>query len=258
MNESIDGHRNFQGLEGLTTSAEDDGPVRIGSSIGRRVRRKPIGFDRNAALMTTHVYVSVVTVAGIMDDHEGERMCIGLQRAFEVHTQMPEVKQAFMDALFLCMAFNGTSVLVPTERVTFGFNDGTMTHTFSAVRLYQILGEDVRRFARCFADDILVLTRALFDIDDVTNEAVQELAGIGRIIAYKRGVSLMPWLFPDCLDAATNLTMQERDLYTKSKQAVIGNSANVVDRRVTTAKIQSADGHVSGLGLVDSPTVYRD
>lgn len=130
----------------------------------------------------------------------------------------------FDNALWLEHFINGASMLQPGRGAL--VVDGV---AFDIAKIRDMLGEDVRRFFRAFADNIAACARNILDTHDPYDAESVEKVGQIRQVALERGMQKYPHLAFDAADACVEISMEERSALIASKGMVLESTANAVD-----------------------------
>lgn len=151
-----------------------------------------------------------------MSPKEASVMMRKVYECFGIEREPHEFLYDFTQALFLTHALNGASVLGP-GRAEFVVG-GTEFHYGEIVK---ILGGDLRRFFRAYADDISrALSSALKNHDPASHDSVR-LVGQIRHIAASRGLMQFPYLIHDSADACNRLSPAEVAAVLHAKNFVL-------------------------------------
>jgi len=182
---------------------------------------------------------------------EAARLMHTIHVAFQVDKQMEGYLYDFDSSMFICYTLNGGSQFTPTERVQFyvgtpSENGYTDAYSFSTV--YSILGVEFRRFFRTYANELIEACRQAIYRCDFNDEEAVEKRKLLLLHAQARGVTRYPHLCADCTDAATDLSVNEYHAVLSSKQVVLANTANSVDKRSSAFPMRSADNFDSSVG----------
>lgn len=225
----------------LTRRAE--GNRRFGRSGMPTGRSRLYDYDRHEGKAKA-TYKGDVVTAGVMAVDQARVYLSQIHDAFGVGNAMEEQKFDFDHFLFLCYALNGGSAIMPSDRASFS----TRGSVFEFKDVMAILGVHFRRFFRAFANDILIACRRLYEQCDYEDSDEVELRARMISVARARGLSRAPWLIPDCLDAATNLTEDEGHIVLMAKGMNVSKTVNSVDRRAVVQPVRSADNYDSSTG----------
>lgn len=169
----------------------------------------------------------------------------------DIHVKLGIAKEeeallkAFDDALFFSHTVNSGSVLQPGRSKVFIQNK-----PFDMLEINRMLGTDMRRFYRAFADDIATVNKRVLAEYDPYDPVKVEHHGWITQVALERGLQRYPYLAHDSADACVNINMAERIALANSKRLVIGSVINSVDRAHGNARVQSVGGYDSTNGAV--------
>lgn len=131
---------------------------------------------------------------------------------------------AFDKALWFEHTVNGASMLQPGRGTL--VVDGV---EFDIQPIKTLLGEELRRFFRAYADDIAELNREVLNAYDPYDVVAAEKAAQIHQVAIERGLQKYPHLAHDSSDACTVISFDERLAVMASKRSVIPSSVNQVD-----------------------------
>jgi len=230
-----------ESVAGPTLEREVEDPaMRMGSRGMRRTGARLFSYDRTRGLAQAG-FQYAVTKSDRMSEFDAAAMLSRIHAAYHLFHLQEEQYFDFDNALFICYALNGASQLLPSDRVTFAV--GTSEFDFKTV--HSVVGVDLRRFFRAYANSVVESCRRLYYHFDLTNEDHIYARELMIQLADDRNVSRAPWLVADCAEAATNLDSTERAIVAVSKQTVIGGTANSVDRRRIGGPIRSLDNYDS-------------
>lgn len=150
----------------------------------------------------------------------------------------PNVLQAFNNGLFFCHTINSGSMLQPGRSVIV-VGDQSF-HFYEVVRL---LGDDLRRFFRAYADEVTQVNQAVLDAyNPLDIEAVERHSWLMQV-ATERGLLKYPQLAHDSSDKCQSITPGERMAISSSKVSVFGNIVNAVDRLNANSRMPTADNY---------------
>jgi len=151
------------------------------------------------------------------------------------------VLMAFVRAVCLAHAKNSGSVLQPGRAVFYVSN----TQYDFLENVVRVLGEDYRRFFRCYADFTRGVLRGIMAkrSDPAFADDIRDI----EWVAADRGLSRYPDLVHDSAEACYGLTGIERTALQVSKRAVLAeySGGNLVDNPV----LVRGDGDVGGFGM---------
>jgi hypothetical protein len=158
---------------------------------------------------------------------------------------------AFDKALFFAHTVNSGSVLQPGRAKLYVDGlDGVDATQFDYNNVLTILGNDMRRFFRAYADDITEVNRAVLAAYDPYNPVAAEQHGWIMQVATERGLQRYPYLAHDSADACININTTERLALINSKRAVLASVTNSADRAFGNPRVQTADKFDSTTGEV--------
>lgn len=251
-----------ESLNVVRDSAAREAPSEGGGGFTRRVdtqrrigranlhpggRSRLFDYDRTAGVARAELRAEVEKTDR-MSVEEARRRLNELHDMYGVAREEENLLYDFDHALFLCYAINGSSQAAPTERVRFYVHvarQGASAFDYDLVRKH--LGVDFRRFFRAFANEVVDACHHAYHNCDFSDPTQVELRDLMIQLADDRNISRFPWLIADSCDAATNISATQRAAVMRSKQTVISNSNNVVDRRNVAVPIRSADNYDSSL-----------
>jgi len=146
---------------------------------------------------------------------------------------------AFDQAMWLEHFLNGASMMQPGRG---SLQVGEMSFDIASVR--SVLGEDVRRFFRAYADDIAACAHMVLQSADPYDPASVEQCAQIRQVALERGLQKYPHLAFDAADACLNISMEERSALIVSKAHVLATATNAVDglRPRVVGPVSGSDG----------------
>jgi hypothetical protein len=182
--------------------------------------------------------------AGFMLDNIHQKL--GIARVDE------SLLMAFDRALFFAHTVNSGSVLQPGRARIFVDQldtvSGGQPAQFDYNNVLKMLGNDVRRFFRAFADDVLEVNKAVLAAYDPYDPVSVEQHGWIVQVATERGLQRYPYLAHDSADACLNINTTERLALINSKRAVLSTVANSADRAFGNPRVQTADKYDSTTG----------
>lgn len=213
-----------------TGAAGNHGLVREAPATGLGWGRGPIPvdkrkyrYDRLRGLSAPALSFSASKADRLDTVEAGDKLDL-IHRLFGIDRE-PEARiVAFDKALWLEHTLNGGSLMRPGR--------GTITAddvAFDIAPIRDILGVDVRRFFRSFADDIAAANLEVLESLDPYNPASVELVAQLKQVALERGLQKYPHLAFDAADACTLISMEERTALMASKDRVLSSSTNAVD-----------------------------
>lgn len=217
-----------------------DTGARLGIQGMRPKGRKLFDYDRALGVSGAKFQYAVAKSDRMAEEAAGVTLT-RIHEAYQLVRLPEEVLYDFDNALFVCYAINGSSQQLPFDRVYFYVGNSK----FDYAVVYNLLGIDSRRFYRAMADEVLVACKQLYYNFDPANEDQVYARDMMIQVAEERNLSRAPYLIADSIDSARDLTPTERALARLSKQTVIGNTPNVVDRRALGTPIRSLDNYDS-------------
>lgn len=232
----------------------DEGPPRLGTSGARPKRDGLYKYDRRKGLLGEQLVIGT-TAADVWPLDKASDMLHRIHETFHVDRLMENQLKSFDDAMFLCVAINSTSVIQPTEDVYFIV--GENTYKWSTV--VGLLGQNVRRFFRAYADDIRAVVRWLLEEGNPNDPEIVYLQDRVQALAYARGVQRCPSLLADVSDHCTGLSRLELDLAMEARRRNVGNTANAVDFRTGAKAVRSSDNYDStnGRGVAADQDIHQ-
>jgi len=177
-------------------------------------------------------------------DQAGE-MLHRLHVVFGVDRENPDLLDAFDRGLFFCHTVNSGSTVTP-GRGDFSIPGVTQKFTYAAVR--DVLGTDMRRFFRAYADEITTVNREVLKKYDPYDVVSAEKWGWLQQVAFDRGMQRHPHLSHDSADACLQLDPSERAALASSKVSVLARVQNAPDRLNANSRVSTADGYNSTIG----------
>lgn len=174
----------------------------------------------------------------MMSPSEANAANLNLLRGAGLENELDSVKMAFLNAVFISLAINSSSVAVP-DRATFTVAGSTFSHYHDIV---VPLGNDVRRYSRAHADVICDLLKAKIALATgggplsnssaavASYESACELLDHIKRIAAERDLSRVPHLIHDTADYCTRLDMTERQFLAASKTTTLRGQSDVKGR----------------------------
>jgi len=155
---------------------------------------------------------------------------------------------AFDRALFFAHTVNSGSVLQPGRaRLYVEGMQGDPTQ-FDYNNVLSMLGTNVRRFFRAFADDVTEVNKAVLAAYDPYDSVAAEQHGWLIQVATERGLQRYPYLAHDSADACININTTERLALITSKRQVLSSVVNSADRAFGNPRVQTADSYDSTTG----------
>lgn len=237
------------------------GPRKVGNNPVPLSKASLFRYDVREGLGIASKSVYRISQADRMTDSEACDMLDAIHKHFGVQHEPSHVLSSFDTALWLTAALNGTSQLIPSERVQF-----TMVLHNGAIGEYSYhdvmvkLGEHARRFFRCYAREINRECRIAVDYagdDPDKNELRLQIIRLAGL----RNLSRYPWALSDVADADPTLDDAVQSAVIASKAVVIGASNNAVDKRAVNMvhPIQSLDRFDSSVPVPNTgASRYRD
>lgn len=179
-----------------------------------------------------------------MSADEAWRTTKRILATYDLASAEPGVIMTFLRALFAYHTFNSGSTLQPGRGQIHCAGS-----VFDYYHIIQLLGNDMRRYFRAYADEIknenLRILRNYDPRDPVSKEHRDWL----EQVAVDRGLQRFMHLAHDSSDACSNLSITERAAIASSKRAVLSSGINTADSvRAMTATL-SADKYDSTAGV---------
>lgn len=165
------------------------------------------------------------TKADRLDAVEAGDLLDKIHKVVGIDTEQENVLVAFDRALFFEHTINGASILQPGRGV---LSVGESEFELRGVK--EVLGVDVRRFFRAFADDIAEVNRDVVKNHDPHDPVSCEKFGQLMQVAIERGLQKYPHLAHDSSDAGVRLSAEERIALMNSKRVVLESTVNNVDK----------------------------
>lgn len=242
--------RNAGGSAGLVREVE--API---SGFGRG----PIGPDKRK--FKYDVYRAKATKVGFavsrddrMSAEDAGAMLHNIHEKLGIARVDESLLMAFDRALFFAHTVNSGSVLQPGRARIFvdqlETTDDGQAAQFDYNNVLKMLGNDVRRFFRAYAGDVLEVNKAVLAAYDPYNPVAVEQHGWIVQVATERGLQRYPYLAHDSADACLNINTTERLALINSKRAVLSTVANSADRAFGNPRVQTADKFDSTTGEV--------
>lgn len=153
-----------------------------------------------------------------------------LERIFQlmIPGASEEEKEAFLLGLCFCHTINGASQLMP-GRAVFTVTLESGKGEFQYLEIVRILGDDLRRFFRAFADETRRANQMVLDSYDPYDPASAERVSWLHEVAQKRGITRFPTLAADSSDCCTGLTPTMRSAIAASKGMILRSIPNNAD-----------------------------
>jgi hypothetical protein len=143
--------------------------------------------------------------------------------------------------LFFSHTVNSGSTLQPgTARMT--INNGSV---FDFGEVVRILGVQMRRFFRTYADHITEVNQSVLDSYNPYDPVSVEQYGWLLQVAFERGLQRFPHLAHDSADACLKLIPAERAALAMSKRDVLSTTPNSADAMRANPRTVSADRYDS-------------
>lgn len=180
-----------------------------------------------------------------MSADEAGRMLHSIHTKYGIETETEGILTAFDRGMFFCHTVNGGSTLNP-GRSSFSVPGILNPVSFGDIR--DILGIDMRRFFRAFADDITAVNKRVLEDYNPHDMVSSEHWGWLVEVATARGLQRFPYLSHDSADACIFLSSPERAALSASKTMVISSSDNSADRYKANDRVKSADAYNSQVG----------
>lgn len=159
------------------------------------------------------------TKADRLDAYQAGELLHKLHQALGIASEVEEHIVAFDKALFFEHTLNGASVLQPGRG---NIVVGDIVYPIDDI--HKILGDDIRRFFRAYADDVAAVNREVLDNYYPANPESVEMHGQLMQVAFDRGIEKFPYLAHDSADACTFLSIEERNALASSKKHVLSQS----------------------------------
>lgn len=212
-------HGNVQaGVPAAAGRAPPIGIRRAAPEVGKGWGRGPVPIDprkfRHDVLrgITQGPLSFNATKVDTMDAAEAGQRLHRIHVHFGIEAEAENRINAFDNALWYQHTVNGASQLQPGRGSL--FVDGV---SFDIEPVKKILGEDLRRFFRAYADEVVDCNRRILsDYDEYDLEAKEKAVRV-LAVAVKRGLSKFPHLAGDSSEAALNLSHEERSAVLVAK-----------------------------------------
>lgn len=218
---AVEGGTGYASRAGLTRAAPTEA---LGYGRGPRgVDPRRYRYDRVRAATMPKIEIQVNRVDRLTAEEAGA-MLHRVHEIFQLETQTENVIAAFDRALWLDHALNGASQMQPGRGVLVVGDT-----SFDTMDIRSVLGVDLRRFFRAFADDVADELRRVLKEHDPYDHASEDLVGQIRQIAAERGLQKYPHLIHDSSDACVSISLEERTAVMQSKTTVLTDVVNAVD-----------------------------
>jgi len=239
--------------QGSATSRGSAGLVREAESATSGFGRGPIEQDKRKYKYDTYRARGVKVAFSVTRDDRMSAEQAG-DTLHRIHTVLgidkveEHLLMAFDRALFFAHTVNSGSVLQPGRaRIYVEQLPGDATQ-FDYNNILTLLGQDVRRFFRAYADDIMEVNKAVLAAYDPYDHIAAEQHGWLMQVATERGLQRYAYLAHDSADACINVNTAERLALINSKREVLSSVVNSVDRARGNPRVQTADGFDSTTG----------
>lgn len=202
----------------------------IGRAIVQWDERK-FGHDRFAARAGNPVFWHV-SKDDRMTATEAGRWLNRIHEMYGVQREEPEIVEAFNNSLFFCHTVNSGSTLQPARSTL------TIKGTeFPFIHVVEVLGNDIRRFFRAYADDVKEVNQSVLDNYDPNDWVSKEKHSWLVQVAAERNLLRYPHLAHDSSDKCLMLTPVEQAALAASKAGVFANIVNMADRTHANARV---------------------
>jgi len=231
---------NVQASGGNFTKKLDRGPVQIGNGGMMHVDRRKIRHDVNAAALKGGSLTWHVSRDDRMEATQAGDTLEDIHKLFGVDRESEAVIDAFDKSLWFCHTVNSGSTLQPGRSVLYVRKDGRV-YNFPFQRVVDMLGVDIRRFFRAFADECRLVNREViagYTLDDV--EAKEKYDWLMEV-AHQRNLSRHPELSHDTADKCSDLRPDERAALAASSVSVFSSIVNSADRMKANSRVVSID-----------------
>jgi len=201
----------------------------------RRFDTRKISYDYLRA-RTEQPVPTRVAEAALMTAREAGDAMGRVHRQFNIQRAEPAFLVAFQDALLVTMALNGTSQLMPGRAHFVVGRD-----KFELVEVYSLLGVDLRRFARAWAEEQRdAVARAQSYVGDDPDKL--DLRDRLFAKAAENGMHRHPTLLSDVADFCPTLTLVERTAVQEAKSYKLGGTVDSVDQLTLARRNLPGDG----------------
>jgi len=177
-----------------------------------------------------------VSKADRMDAATAGRTLQRIYHIWNLEKENPEVLLSFTNALFFCHTMNSGSMIQPDRSIIY-----VGAQEFSFYEVVRLLGDDLRRFFRAFADDIAAVNQSVIDTYDPSDVQSRERFDWLMEVATDRGLMKYPHLAHDSSDKCQSITPAERAAVANSKIGIFSNISNAVDRLDTNSRMPTSD-----------------
>jgi len=152
--------------------------------------------------------------------------------------------EAFVTALLFSHTINGGSTLQPGRAVMSVSNT-----SFNYADIVRLLGTDIRRFFRAYANEIRDANKDILNNYDPYDPVAAEYHGWLMQVASERGLQRYPYLAHDSADACTDLSPPERTAVAASKRTVLACVDNSADAMLANPRVSAGKFNSSTLGM---------
>lgn len=223
-------------MSGLTQKVQTKQP------LGRRppaFDKRKFGYDRLAGMSGNPVQWHV-SKDDRMEAREAGIWLNRIHAAFGLNRAQPEELEAFNKSLFFCHTINSGSVLQPGRSKLY-----VRGEAFPFDTVVKMLGVNIRRFFRAFADDVREVNKeVLADYTPFNAEKAERHDWLIEVAA-DRGLARHPDLAHDSADKCLGLSHAERMAVANSKVSVFANIINAADRLNSSARVIGSDPYDS-------------
>jgi len=206
------GHGSGSGRAGASDGGSHEGGLkRVAADVGSGWGKGPVPIDTRKFKYDVLKGISMgnvsfnATKADTMDAVEAGEMLHRLHEHYGIHKELENRIRGFDKALWYEHTINGASQLQPGRGFLY-----VGDVNFDIAPIKNILGVDMRRFFRAFADEIIETNREILYSYDEYDVEMREKAVRVRAVAAKRGLGKFPWLAADSSEAALILSNEER------------------------------------------------
>lgn len=226
-----------------TAGAGKGGFVRTAPTATRGWGKGPVAIDKRKFRYDVYRGITMgplsfnATKADTLDASEAGDLLHRIHEHFGIASEAENRIAAFDNALWYQHTVNGASQLQPGRGSL--YVDGV---AFDIEPIKRILGEDMRRFFRAFADEIVENNRRILAGYDEYDPEAKEKAVRVNAVAVKRGLSKFPFLAADSSEAALSLSHEERSAVLVAKpfnlpsEDVVAADSNKVVRAASDAR----------------------
>lgn len=219
------------------------GFVRAAPAASRGWGKGPVPVDKRKFRYDVYRGITMgplsfnATKADTLDASEAGDLLHRVHEHFGIAAEAENRIAAFDNALWYEHTINGASQLQPGRGSL--FVDGV---AFDIEPIKRILGKDMRRFFRAFADEVVDNNRRILsDYDEYDHEAREKAVRVNAVAA-KRGLSKFPFLAADSSEAALSLSHEERSAVLVAKpfnlpsEDVVAADSNKIVRAASDAR----------------------